>query len=168
MKKILLLSTFLLFIVGSVLFLGAYFIFNQYSLHDSHNFQYINETWQSPQTPLELNEGDKVIVKIAKLGNFNGNLYIMTTSGKRVLLSDSISNGGSSYYYVQANDFYYYFIDLDSWSSSSEAKSLDLFITVVSKSPNLLFLLIGIIVLLAGAVTIPVVFLYKTKSEKKE
>jgi len=167
MKKILLLSTFLLFIVGSVLFLGAYFIFNQYSVSGSHSFQYYHETWQFPETPLELGEGDKITVKTSKVGNFDGHLFIINTNGKQVLLRDIISNS-SIYYYIQTNDFYYFYIDIFNWSPGSGPHSVTLNITVVSRAPNLLFLLIGIIVLLAGAVTIPVVFLYKTKNEKKE
>lgn len=165
MNKVFLLAGVSLFIIGSVLFPGAYFIFNQYSVSGSHSFQqYLN--WQFPETPLELGEGDKVTVKILRIGSFNGKLYIKSTNGGQVLLSNSISNT-TLYYYVQTNDFYYFYIDIDSWSSGS-VHSVTLNTIVVSKAPNLLFLLIGIIVLLAGAVTIPVAFLYKNKNEKEE
>jgi hypothetical protein len=166
MKKAFLLSAVLLFIIGSVLFLSAYFFFNQYSIIDSHNFSWINENWQSPSTPIELHEGDKITIKTSKIGRFDGDLFIVGTNGKRVLLSNGIGNG-SVYYYVQEDDFYYCYIDLDSWTAHPEPHTITLNITVVSKAPNLLFLLIGVIVLLAGAVTIPVAFLRKSKNEKE-
>jgi hypothetical protein len=163
MNKVFLLLGVSLFIIGSVLLLGAYVFFNQYSVSDSHDFHYIGETWQSPETPLELGEGDKVTVKTSKVGNMDGNLYIISTSGKRVRLSDHIS---SSVYYVQASGFYYFLIDIDMWGAGSEPCPVTIEITVASKTPNLFFLLIGVIVLLAGAGAISVAFLYKSKKKK--
>jgi hypothetical protein len=165
MKKVLLLLGILLFFVGSTLFIGAYFIFNQYSVSGSHSFQgYLHETWQFPETPLELGEGDKVTVKILRIGGFNGKFYIKSTSSGQVLLSNSLSNS-TLYYYVQTNDFYYSYIDIDSWSSGS-VHSVTLDTMVISKAPNLLLLLIGIIFLLGSAITILSAFLIE-KSRKQ-
>jgi len=170
MKKILLLSTFLLFIIGSVLFLGAYFIFNRYSMSGSNYIKITSNTWRFPENPLELGEGDKVIVHIIMTGGRSGgkaNLYFESTAGKK----DSIGQGDNStlYYYVQTNGLYYCRVEVpyESFQQTGQytwlGLTVNLNIEVVSKAPNLLFLILGIIVLLAGAVTIPVVFLYKTK-----
>ena len=165
MNKALILTGILLFLVGSTFIIGAYFIFNQYSVSGSHNFQgYLLETWRFPNTPLELSEGDKVTIKI-RLGNFDGRLYIKSSSGEQVLLSDRLRNS-TLYYYVQKNDFYYLLIEIRGWSSSS-VLSATLETTIIQKSPNFLFLLVGILLLFGSTLTISIAFLHtKLKADK--
>jgi len=167
MKKLVLLAGVFLFVIGSGLILGAYFVFNQYSMIVSHEFEpYAGETWQFPKTPVELGEGDKVIAKMSKAGDWDGSLHAMATSGENVVLSNTISDT-TVYYYVPASDFYYYLIHVGYWGPGSGVYEVALNIMVVSKAPNLMFLLIGLIVLLAGAATTPIAFLYKNNDAKK-
>jgi hypothetical protein len=149
MKKIFIVIAISLFVVGVFLFLGSYFIFNRYSISDSHLFP--GYAWQLPQIPLELHEGDKIEIKISQTGSLDGNISMVNSTGqKRTLLSSSFGNG-TVYYYVQTSDFYRFFVEVDSWGSNPPYV-LTLDITVVDKDPNLLFQVLGGIVLLAGAV----------------
>lgn len=166
MDKALILTGILLFLVGSAFIIGAYFIFNQYSVSGSHNFQgYLHETWRFPNTPLELSEGDKVTIKMIRLGNFDGRLYIKSSSGEQVLLSDRLRNS-TLYYYVQKNDLYYLLIEISGWGSGS-VHSATLETTIIQKSPNFLFLLVGILILFGSTLTISIAFLHtKLKADK--
>ena len=161
MKKIFLLSGVLLFVLGSAVVLGAYFLFNQYSLSGSNHFKSTG-VWQFPSSPLELSQGDKVTVKISMNESQSATLSIKNTGGTQAFNNGRTWGNITAYYYVQANDLYFCSIYV---SSVSFPRGLDVtyYIEVVGSSPNLLFLLIGVIVLLGGAVTIPIAFLYKNK-----
>ena len=167
MNKALILTGVLLFLVGSAFIIGAYFIFNQYSVSGSHDFQgFLSKTWRFPNTPLELSEGDKVTIKMIRLGNFDGRLYIRSSSGEQVLLSDGLRNS-TLYYYVQKNDFYYLLIEIRGWGSGSSVYSATLETTIIQKSPNFLFLLVGILLLFGSTLTISIAFLHtKLKADK--
>jgi hypothetical protein len=153
MNKVLLSLGVLLFLIGSTLIIGAFFIFNKYSVSGSHDFGgYYKETWNFPDVPLDLSEGDKVIIKTLRLGIFDGKLYIKGTSEEQVLLSDRLGNG-TLYYYIQKNDFYSLSIVLSDWGSSS-FHSITLETTIISKSPNFLVLLVGILLLFGSMITV--------------
>lgn len=92
---------------------------------------------------------------------YRGTLYIANTAGTQIALS-GLSNS-TAYYYVQTNDLYYCNV-ANIHGMSSSGLDITLSIEVVRKAPNLLYLLIGVIVLLAGACTIPIAFLYKSKA----
>lgn len=162
MKKAFLLIGILLFVLGSALVLGAYFLFNQYSLSGSNHFKNTG-TWQFPSSPLELSQGDKVTVTISMNESQSSTLSIKNTGGTQVFSSTRTSGNKTAYYYVQANDFYFCSLYV---SSISGTRGLDVtyYIEVVRNSPHFFFLVIGIIVLLAGAVTVPIAFLYKNKT----
>jgi uncharacterized protein YneR len=174
MKKVILLFGVLLFSIGSVLFIGAYFIFNKYSVSGSHYIEITSNAWQFPESPLELAEGDKVIVYTSMIGGTASGkaiFYIVSSAGEK----DDIGQGGNStlYYYVQKNGLYYCRVEVPYGSFQRtgaftwQGLTVNLNIEVVSKAPNLLFLLIGITLLLAGAITILSVFLYR-KIERSE
>jgi hypothetical protein len=178
MNKVLLLFGISLFIIGSVLFLGAYFVFNRYSTSGSNvigiNIFSTNTEWQFPKMPFELAKGDQIIVSISLIGGAPdaiADLYLAGTSGNTY----SMGQGGNStfYYYVQTNDLYYCRMEIPdtsfnqtgsfTWSKITATMNIE----VVSNNPNMFFLLIGVIVLLAGAVSIPVAFLYRSKNESR-
>lgn len=164
MKKVLLVSGILLFILGSTLLLGAYFVFNQYSATSSNHFEYLTKGWQTPESPLELAEGDKVTVRISMTGSGSADFYIVSTHG-RWQLGKGIGIGNSTlYYYVQTNDFYYCSVDIMSIGLPA-GLTIKLNLEVTRNAPNLPFLFIGAIVVLAGVVTIPIAVLYKSKKE---
>jgi len=160
MKKVFLLTGILLFVLGSALVLGAYFVFNKYSLSDSRDFGALFQgSWGFPNSPLELSEGDIVAIQISININRDVQFRIETTGGQAVF-SDSGRNF-TAYYYVQTHDLY--FMNIRLGSGTVAPCRVNYFLEVTGKAPNQLFLLIGIIVLLAGAVTIPIAFLYKNK-----
>jgi hypothetical protein len=174
MKKALLLLGVLLFLFGSILLIGAYFIFNRYSLSDSHSISIVNSVWLFPESPLELHEEDKIIVRTLMIGGRSGGIayfYFMSTAGAK----DIIGQGGNStfYYYVPKNGLYYCVVEVPygSFQQTGANTWLDLTVTlnieIVSKAPNLLFLLLGIVLLLGSVITILTAFLYQKIERRK-
>lgn len=165
MKKVFLLSGVLLFILGSVLVLGSYFLFNRFSLSDWTDFgrnaygQW-GGTWDFPYRPLELTEGDTISIQIRMNESRTLSFSISNTEKGQVYAKSATSNFFIVDYYVQTNDFYSFSIEP---LSTGKALHAEYYIEVVRKVPNQLFLVIGVVVLLAGAVMTPIAFLYKNK-----
>lgn len=161
MNRALLLTGVLLFVLGCGLVLGSYFIFNKYSLSDSRDFAAGSSgSWTFPNSPLELSEGDIVTVQISINIDRDVELSIANTGGTVVFTKTG--RNFTAYYYAQTHDLY--FMSTRLRSGTVAPSHISYFLEVTGKAPNQLFLLIGIIILLAGAVTIPVAFLYKNKT----
>jgi hypothetical protein len=96
----------------------------------------------------------------------SAHLYVESSDGSKVSLGDvGTYDMRVFYYYVQKSDFYYCLLHITSYSQQQGLTAV-LNIEVTKNTPNLLFLFIGIIVLLAGAVTVPCAFLYKVHNEQ--
>lgn len=162
MNKAFLLSGVLFSVLGTVLVLGAYSLFNKYSMSGSHHFDQLHRDWPFPSSMLELNEGDSVAVGISVNGEGEGTLYIANTAGSGEKIALSELGNLTAYYHVQTSSQYWCIIDVPSVSTQREF-NLTWNIEVTTRAPNLLFQLTGGILLLASAVTIPVAFLYKNK-----
>jgi hypothetical protein len=161
MKKALLLTGVLLFVLGAALVLGSYFLFNKYSLSDSRDFGavFYSANWEFPDNPLELGEGDIVAAQISI--NIDRDLqFRIENTGGTVVFTKSGQNF-TAYYYVQTHDLY--IMNLRLGSGSVAPCRVSYFLEVTRKAPNQFLLLVGIIVLLAGAVTVPIAFLNKDK-----
>lgn len=175
MKRAFLLSGILLFIIGSVVVLGAYFFLNQYSASGVHLFRaegpaQAGQTWQMPEEPFELNEGDKLTVRISVIDGGSVSVFIKGTGGKQSQIGSAIDSNMTVYYYAQTNDLYFCSVVAQDYVHTAPYVTKDMTVTlnieVVRNAPNLLFLVMGVIVLLAGAVTVPTAVLYRSKNGK--
>jgi len=168
MRKALLLSGHLLLVLGSVLLVGAYLVFNKYSISGSKHFNY-RDTWILPEidlSSLELSEGDTVTVEISVSGIGNGTLFIANTPPNRQRLPLSELGNRTVYYYIPSDNLYYFYTVVD-WVSPPRGVDLTLNVEVTRKAPDPIFPLLGGIILLAGAVTISIAFLYKNRYPKQ-
>jgi hypothetical protein len=75
---------------------------------------------------------------------------VNSTGQKRALLSSSLTNG-TVYYHVQNSDSYRFIVEVNSWGPNP-TYWLTVDVTVVDRNPNVLFQVLGGIVLFAGAV----------------
>jgi len=148
----------MLLILGGAFVIGAYIIFNQYSVWDSHHFGGPSQTWRFPNPPLELSEGDILRVGIMVGGSGTTRIYVMNAAGAQVQLLQE--PGGV--YHVQTNDLYHVNVTQESIGTPAGV-DVGLNVTVTQKAPDSFFLFLGIFAILVGAILVSVSIFYKSK-----
>jgi hypothetical protein len=126
------------------------------------------EIWETPQPPLQLNEGDEVTVRTTMSSDNSTQLsFKFESQDGTVVAASGLAKGYETYtcyYYVKESDFYYCVLQVVGGVNGHQVLVTVSF-EVVNKTPNLLFLVVGVIVLVGGATAIAISFLYKTNNK---
>ena len=162
-NKTYLLLGVLLFLLGSVLVVGSYYLFNKYALTGAYDFPagayaQRSRTWEFPEPPLQLGFGDTVTVKIFMNASRIMQFYVYNTERGQIH-SELIEDKSTVYYFVKGSDLYSFLIEFNGYANTdihTEYRS-----AVTRYAPNRLTLILGVLILLSGAATIPVAFLYR-------
>ena len=164
----------LLLISGSIILVGAYYFPSEYSVYSgSHFFRAgSSDEWQLPETPFSMNEGDRLTAIFTIIDG--GSVYILLkgTDWTPPQTGDAVTTNATLYYYAKTNDLYFCSVTARSYAYLGDSAFKDMNVTltigVTKNGPNMLFLIIGVIVLLSGVIVTSIAVLLKHRKGKKE
>jgi len=157
-NKTYLLLGVLLFLLGSVLVVGSYYLFNKYALTGAYDFPagayaQRSRTWEFPEPPLQLDLGDTITVKVFVNASRIMQFYVYNTERGQIH-SELTEDKSTVYYFVRGSHLYFFLIEFNGYANTdihTEYRS-----AVTRYAPNRLTLILGVLILLSGAATIPV------------
>lgn len=131
---------------GSLMILGAYFIFNKSYIIGSRKLRWIGDAISFPDDPILLSEGDTITLQISMNKSIKTQVYIAANNGD-VLLAKQIKGNSTLYYVVLANDYYTFSARYE--GGAGQAK-INYNIEVMKTGPNQVSLVFGILLFVIG------------------